>query len=58
MTTAVELKMPLNYVEMDAEEMEYLEGGGTVTIKLSKAFVKKYMRIGLTQQSTRCSDSP
>ena len=27
MTAAVELRMPLGCVEMDAEEMEYLEGG-------------------------------
>lgn len=33
MTTAVELKMPLNYVEMDAEEMEYLEGGAGIKRK-------------------------
>ena len=31
MTAAVELRMPLGYVEMDAEEMEYLEGGGIPT---------------------------
>ena len=36
MTAAVELRMPLGYVEMDAEEMEYLEGGKFYGVNLSK----------------------
>jgi len=32
MTAAVELRMPLGCVEMDAEEMEYMEGGARVRV--------------------------
>ncbi|NLZ48740.1 MAG: hypothetical protein GX895_08115 [Clostridiales bacterium] len=31
------LQMPTGYVEIDREEMEYIEGGGTLTVTLTKA---------------------
>jgi len=39
MTNTLELRMPVGYMDMSAEEMEYLEGGGTVKLTLTKAFV-------------------
>ena len=40
------LQMPSNYVVMDTEEMEYLEGGGTVKISISQRAVKQIISVG------------
>lgn len=47
MTATVELRMPMGYVELDAEEMEYLEGGGTIKINVSKRAVEAILTIGV-----------
>jgi len=47
MTATAELRMPLGYVTMDAEEMEYLEGGYTV-LKTISARACNDIAIGIT----------
>ena len=44
MTATVELRMPLGYIEMDAEEMEYLEGGDYVYKYLNRSTCQKISR--------------
>lgn len=42
------LVLPKNYVAMDEEEMTYVEGGGTLTVKASSATVRAICRTGVT----------
>jgi hypothetical protein len=37
--------MPSKYIEIDREEMTYIEGGGTITITLSKSYLEAYLGI-------------
>ena len=49
MTAAVELRMPLGYVEMDTEEMEYLEGGKYYSARKTLSYARTYFtRIMMT----------
>lgn len=33
------LQLPMNYVEVERDEMEYVDGGGTISITLSYGFI-------------------
>jgi hypothetical protein len=39
------LSMPSNYIEIDSDEMEYIDGGGFVVLILSKEVVQRISRI-------------
>lgn len=41
------LVLPRNYVTMDEEEMTYVEGGGTLTVKASSSTVRTICRGGV-----------
>lgn len=40
------LVMPSSYAVMDSEEMTYVEGGGTVSVYVSKRAVEQFITVG------------
>ena len=41
------LKLPSNYIEIDRDEMEYVDGGGTVTLYISADSIRKAISLGV-----------